>query len=136
MATSYLAPGIYVEELATGARAIEGVGTSTAGFVGVAPAASAEPNNLVACSNWSAFAAVFAPPGSTSTPLSHAVFGFFENGGSYCYVVNIGANGSLADGLRVLEQTDDISIVCAPSVRQSASARVIACGIVWVAGQR
>jgi len=114
MATSYLAPGIYVEELATGARVIEAVGTSTAGFVGVAPAASAEPNTLVPCSNWSAFATVFAPPGSTSTPLSHAVFGFFENGGSYCYVVNIGTNGSLADGLRVLEQTDDISIVCAP----------------------
>ena len=114
MATSYLAPGIYVEELATGARVIEAVGTSTAGFVGVAPASDVRPNTLVACTSWSAFTSVFAPPGSQSTPLSHAVFGFFNNGGSYCYVVNIGAAGSLATGLKVLEQTDDISIVGTP----------------------
>ena len=30
-------PGVYVEETPTGARPIEGVGTSTAGFVGSAP---------------------------------------------------------------------------------------------------
>ena len=32
----YLAPGVYVEEVASGARPIEGVATSTAGFVGMA----------------------------------------------------------------------------------------------------
>lgn len=30
-------PGVYVEETPAGARPIEGVGTSTAGFVGTAP---------------------------------------------------------------------------------------------------
>ena len=30
----YLSPGVYVEEVATGPRPIEGVSTSTAGFVG------------------------------------------------------------------------------------------------------
>ena len=30
----YLAPGVYVEEVSTGPRPIEGVSTSTAGFVG------------------------------------------------------------------------------------------------------
>lgn len=30
-------PGVYIEEVPTGARPIEGVGTSTAGFVGTAP---------------------------------------------------------------------------------------------------
>ena len=30
----YLAPGVYVEEISTGPRPIEGVGTSTAGMVG------------------------------------------------------------------------------------------------------
>lgn len=34
---TYLTPGIYVEEISTGARPIEAVGTSTAGFLGVAP---------------------------------------------------------------------------------------------------
>ena len=31
----YLHPGVYVEEHSSGVRPIEGVGTSTAGFVGV-----------------------------------------------------------------------------------------------------
>ena len=30
----YLSPGVYVEEVDTGAKPIEGVGTSTAAFVG------------------------------------------------------------------------------------------------------
>lgn len=34
MPIEYLAPGVYVEEIPAGARPIEGVGTSTAGFVG------------------------------------------------------------------------------------------------------
>ena len=114
MATSYLAPGVYVEELATGSHVIEAVGTSIAGFVGRAPSGDAQVNELVACSSWTMFASSFAPPGAASNALSHAVFGFFNNGGSYCYVVNVGAQGSLADGLRVLDQTDAISIVVCP----------------------
>lgn len=31
------APGVYIEEVPAGARPIEGVGTSTAGFVGASP---------------------------------------------------------------------------------------------------
>jgi hypothetical protein len=31
------APGVYIEETPAGARPIEGVGTSTAGFVGASP---------------------------------------------------------------------------------------------------
>ena len=32
----YLSPGVYVEEYDSGVKAMEGVGTSTAGFVGMA----------------------------------------------------------------------------------------------------
>ena len=41
---SYLSPGVYVEEVASGSRPIEGVGTSVAAFVGleVAPDRYAE----------------------------------------------------------------------------------------------
>ena len=38
---TYLTPGIYIEEISTGARPIEAVGTSTAAFIGVAPNADA-----------------------------------------------------------------------------------------------
>ena len=34
---TYLSPGVYVEEVESGARPIEGVGTSIAAFIGLAP---------------------------------------------------------------------------------------------------
>jgi hypothetical protein len=33
----YQSPGVYVEEISSGSKPIEGVGTSTAAFVGLAP---------------------------------------------------------------------------------------------------
>ena len=48
MALTYAAPGIYVEEVAGGARPIEAVGTSTAGFVGVAPVVDAHVDEVLA----------------------------------------------------------------------------------------
>ena len=35
---SYRSPGVYVEEVSSGSKPIEGVGTAIAGFVGLAPA--------------------------------------------------------------------------------------------------
>jgi uncharacterized protein len=37
MATTYLSPGVYVEEIPSGSAPIAGVGTSTAGFIGIVP---------------------------------------------------------------------------------------------------
>jgi phage tail sheath protein FI len=85
----YSSPGVYIEEVASGPRPIEAVGTSTAGFVGQAPNVAARQHEAVAINNWTQFVREFAPPGSTSTPLAHAVFGFFLNGGRRCYVVKI-----------------------------------------------
>jgi hypothetical protein len=34
---TYLSPGVYVEEVESGSRPIEGIGTSIAAFVGLAP---------------------------------------------------------------------------------------------------
>lgn len=124
---SYLSPGVYIEELQLGPHTIEGVSTSTAGFVGVAPDAAAHVNEAVSINNWSHFLREYAPPGSTSTPLSHAVFGFFLNGGQFCYVVNVGADGSLVGdasgrkGLDVLETVDSVAIVAAPGYTDAAS---------------
>ena len=33
----YLAPGVYIEEVPSGTKPIEGVGTAVAGFVGLTP---------------------------------------------------------------------------------------------------
>jgi hypothetical protein len=123
MPTTYLTPGIYIEEIPTGPRPIEAVGTSTAGFVGVAPNPDARLNEAVPINNWSQFVERFGAPaaGATgSTPLAQAVYGFFQNGGGRCYVVNVGTDGSLTGdgrgrkGLEALEEVDEIAIVAAP----------------------
>src|SRR5579885_862176 len=122
----YIAPDIYIEEVAGGARPIQAVGTSTAGFVGEAPDPNARVNEAVAINNWSQFTRIFVPEGSSSTALSHAVYGFFLNGGSRCFVVNVGKGGAIASGgrtrvgLDVLEQVDEVAIVAAPGYTDAA----------------
>jgi phage tail sheath protein FI len=130
MAT-YSAPDIYIEEVSGGARPIQAVGTSTAGFVGEAPDPTKLVNEAVAINNWSQFVRFFVSEGSKSTPLSQAVYGFFQNGGSRCFVVNVGKAGAIAGGgrtrtgLDVLEQVDEIAIVAAPGYTDAASYEAI-----------
>lgn len=119
MPINFQAPDIYIEEVPSGSRPIQAVGTSIAGFVGVAPNASARVNEAVAIPNWSEFVRQFVSEGSTSTPLSHAVRGFFDNGGSLCYVCNTGdgplfGGGATPVGLDVLALIDEIAIVAMP----------------------
>jgi phage tail sheath protein FI len=117
----YASPGIYVEEVSGGARPIGAVGTSTAGFVGTAPERDARRNEAVAIGSWSEFLRIFAAgEQAAGTPLSRAVYGFFDNGGGRCYVVNvapgepIGGSGRTRSGLGLLEAIDEIAIVAAP----------------------
>lgn len=118
----YYAPGIYVEEVPSGANPIQPVGTSTAAFVGQASMADARVNEAVPVDNWSQFLKTYAQEGATSTPLSHAVAGFFLNGGRRCYVVNLGTGDALTGGskgkvgLDVLETVDEVKIVAAPGM--------------------
>lgn len=116
---NYLTPGVYVEEVASGARPIQPVGTSLAGFVGIAPDASIRPHDPVAINSWSHFLRVFAPEPEKAecTHLAQAVHGFFLNGGSRCYVVNCQEEGQITGnrkGLGALEAIDEIAIVAAP----------------------
>ncbi|MBK5188750.1 MAG: hypothetical protein JJD97_10945, partial [Gemmatimonadaceae bacterium] len=90
--TSY--PGVYIEEFAPGAP-IQGVGTSTAAFIGVASQGDLEvPTELTA---WDDFKSAFGDQPVPGFYLWHAVQGFFQNGGQNCYVVRAsnGAYGRL-----------------------------------------
>jgi phage tail sheath protein FI len=91
---NYLSPGVYVEEIQSGSRPIEGVGTAVAAFVGLAERGPFNAPTLV--SNWSQFTGTFGEFVQGSY-LAHAVYGYFMNGGGNCYVVRIGQDGS-ADG--------------------------------------
>ncbi|MEE1749190.1 MULTISPECIES: phage tail sheath family protein [unclassified Streptomyces] len=84
---SYLSPGVYVEEIESGSRPIEGVGTSVAAFVGFAQKGPFDEPTLI--TNWSQFAGTFGDF-VDGTYLASAVYGFFANGGGVCYVVRIG----------------------------------------------
>lgn len=57
----YRTPGVYVEEISSGARPITAVGTRTAGFVGKAPVPSKAAGTAVAVSSWSQFRSIFFP---------------------------------------------------------------------------
>ncbi len=88
MATSYLAPGVYVEEVSGGSRPIEGVGTSVAGFIGFAEKGPYNTPTLV--TNWTQFRSTFGDF-IDGAYLAHSVYGYFNNGGGVCYVVRLGS---------------------------------------------
>jgi phage tail sheath protein FI len=99
MAT-YLTPGVYVEEIPSPNKPIEGVSTSTAAFIGLAPAGPL--NEPVEIANWSQFVNVFSDPAHPKAGpflegayLAHAVRGFFLNGGNLCWVVRVGGEGDV-----------------------------------------
>ncbi len=124
---NYLAPGVYVQEVPGGPRPIEGVGTSTAAFVGVAPLADARLNEAVFIKNLAHFEKTFVGDSQTSTDLYRAVLGFFWNGGRRCYVVNVGAGKPIAGdarkrtGLEALVAKDEVAIVVAPGYHDPLS---------------
>jgi phage tail sheath protein FI len=100
---SYLSPGVYVEEVESGSRPIEGVGTATAAFVGFAEDGPFDEPTLV--TNWGQYTQTFGGFLDDGY-LPHAVFGYFLNGGTTCYVVRVGGgngNGS-AEGATALPQ--------------------------------
>ncbi|MCB9761863.1 MAG: phage tail sheath family protein [Alphaproteobacteria bacterium] len=125
------APGVYVEEVASGAGPIAGVGTSTAGFIGVVPDATTMPTNAATDTAYTR-AALNTAQLVTSTAdferkfgsadnfvLSSAVTGFFQNGGTRAWVTGLSATSTdlVADATAALaefETIDEIAIVAAP----------------------
>jgi phage tail sheath protein FI len=218
---TYLAPGVYVQEVPSSAAPIAGVSTSTAGFVGIVPdrldltaivdepvgvsdgttttytlrnypvdiatglevmvagtAAPATAQNDDAdgvskvtlatapaagqkitasylpqfqvvgadtpqlCTTWGDFVKSFGD--FTTDPnsalehrwLAHAVYGFFNNGGSRCYVARVGPPAGAAapnfdHTLTAFEAIDEIAMVAAPGLSgQGSSAADIQSAIV------
>jgi uncharacterized protein len=93
----YLAPAVYVEEVDTGSKPIEGVSTSTAGMIGVTERGPVNVPMLV--TSFGEYQRVFGqflsePLYGVHRFLPNAVEGFFTNGGKRVYVtrvLNIGA---------------------------------------------
>ena len=118
----YQTPGVYIKEV-SGPKTIQAVGTSVAAFLGQAPDAGAHLNEAVAIDSWAKFRREFAAADNLrSTWLSHAVYGFLQNGGSRCFIVNMPDNEAIAggvqprSGLNLLEEIGEgeVSILAAP----------------------
>jgi uncharacterized protein len=102
----YLAPGVYVEETSFRQKTIEGVSTSTAGFVGPARfgPVSGEPELLTSFLDFERIYGGIDPlqfedVGEVPNDLAHAVRGFFENGGRRLYVSRTAAGGARAEAV-------------------------------------
>jgi phage tail sheath protein FI len=86
MATAYLSPGVYVEEVDRGSKPIEGVGTAVAAFIGFAERGPVGQPTLV--TNWSQFTTTFGSFVKGSY-LAASVYGYFNNGGGVAYVTRL-----------------------------------------------
>ena len=105
----YLAPGVYVEETSFRAKSIEGVGTSTAAFVGLtargpvsAGATGVTPPLLTSATDYERYYggvdSLTIGGAATANYLAHAASAFFANGGGRLYVARILGAGAVAAG--------------------------------------
>ncbi|MGF1613494.1 MAG: hypothetical protein ACFCVA_06150 [Gammaproteobacteria bacterium] len=96
---TFLHPGVYVQEVPSGARPIEAVGTATAAFVGFTIRGPlAEPTFISRRQDYDDIFGGIQPESSADAPntdpplgdaMGHAVNAFFLNGGTTAYVVRL-----------------------------------------------
>ena len=108
----YLAPGVYVEEVAFRAKTIEGVATSTAGFVG--PTAMGPLREPVRVESLAEFEATFG----NRCHVAQAAQAFFAQGGRRLFVQRV--EDDYAQGLQAFERVPEIAIVAAPGADAAA----------------
>jgi len=94
MAT-YLHPGVYLEEIPSGVKPIEGVSTSVAAFVGYAVRGPlGVPTRIAKYDDYADLFGGIRDTGSAAQgdPMGQGVFAFFQNGGTAAYIVRITRN--------------------------------------------
>jgi uncharacterized protein len=111
----YLSPGVYVEEFESGGRPLEGVSTSTAGFLGLAEKGAVEglPELIT---NFGDFQRKFGGYLSENAFgdnrfLPYAVEHFFVNGGGRCYVMRVAPEKVLASA-NFTDATKAATVLC------------------------
>ena len=116
---AYLAPGVHVEEVGFGAT-IEGVATSTAGFVG--PTERGTPA-VTRIADWEDYVRAFGGPAAGSF-MHDAVRGFFANGGREALVVRTATAGAddLVAGVDRMSDADGVGLLVVPDQAEAGSA--------------
>ncbi len=100
----YLSPGVYVEEFESGMRAMEGVSTSTAGFIGLAEkgATAGTPEFITSFAEFQRkFGGYLSETAfGANRYLAYSVEQFFANGGARCYIMRVApADAKTASGV-------------------------------------
>ncbi len=106
---TYQSPGVYVEEVPSGLQPIEGVGTSTAAFVGLTERGDANIPRLV--TNFTQFVNQFGSFMENGY-LAYSAYNFFAEGGSRAYVVRVTNTGVLTSTLTLAggDTSDSLTI--------------------------
>ncbi|MCY4725950.1 phage tail sheath subtilisin-like domain-containing protein [Nocardioides sp. STR2] len=104
----YLAPGVYTEEISTGPVPIEGVSTSTAGFVGLTERG---PTTVRLVTSLRDFQRWYGDPVEPATSyLPFAVKGFFDNGGQRLFVARVTRPNAAASSLTLTTDGADLVV--------------------------
>ena len=102
----YLAPGVYIEEVEMGGKPIEGVSTSTAGFIGETDRGPIAPRLITGLEQFLRLYGGFLP----DSYLPYAVEGFFSNGGKRCFTCRIVGKNSSPAILEIPAHSDNLSV--------------------------
>jgi Bacteriophage tail sheath protein len=116
---SYLHPGVYIEEISSGSKPIEGVSTSVTAFVGVANRGPiGEP---VLIGKLDDYMSEFGQITSESDDMGLAVMAFYLNGGKAAYVCRIAAAAGQATASVDLDGQQVDTTAVSPIMTVSAS---------------
>lgn len=123
----YLAPGVYVEEFEIGAKPIEGVSTSTAGFVGFAERGPLnKPILVTSVAEYQSIFGGYLPEDRDYDSvrwLPYAIEGFFSNGGKRAYIVRVAVEGSKDEGSNAKDASGFIPDISGITTHLTAEAK-------------
>jgi phage tail sheath protein FI len=125
MSSLYKSPGVHLESAGDRYLPLERVETGVTAFLGVT--AEGPRNEPTRVGSYEQYEKVF---GAADSYMTHALRGFFDNGGRTAYVVNVAPDGGLDPtpddfigqqgteprGLQALERIDDVDLVVAPDL--------------------
>lgn len=125
----YLSPGVYVEEFDSGGKPMEGVGTSTAGFIGVAERGPVEGLPQLV-TNFADFKRTYGGYLSANEYgdyrfLAYAVEHFFINGGARAFIARVAPADAACASAQVPQETPLLSITAKNPGMWGNSLRVI-----------
>ena len=115
-----LYPGVYVQEIASHFQSIDGVGTSTAAFIGETE--KGPDDHAVMVTNVEAFQAKYGAF-LASNRLAHSALLFFKNGGTHLYIARVSAAANTTpqendyrNAFSLLDPIPTVNLVAVPGI--------------------